>query len=199
MAADPGVLGLPERQDGLVTAAQAVANGLPARTLRRRVADEGWSRPAPRVFLAAGHPLTRRTEIGAAALWAGERGAVSGPAAAWWTGMLDRPPAEIQVTVPRRSGLRPCPGVRIRRRGLSPSDIVGVGYMRFTGDPLTALGTAVAVPDESVFLDRALQKHVRFPAVYRAYCRNMGAHGAARIAALLTAAADRADSAPNDS
>jgi very-short-patch-repair endonuclease len=46
-----------------------------------------------------------------------------------------------------------------------------------------------------VFLDRALQKHVRFEAVYRAYCRAIGARGAARIATLLTAAADRADSA----
>lgn len=195
MVANPGVLGLLERQDGLITAAQAAVHGLPDRTLRRWVAEEGWARPAPRVFLAAGHPTTRRTEIGAAALWAGERGAVSGPAAAWWKGMLDRPPREIQVTVPRRSGLRPYPGVRIRRRDLSHADVVGIGYMRFTGDPLTALETAIAVPEGSVFLDRALQKHVRFPAVYRAYCRNMGADGAARIACLLTAAADRADSA----
>src|SRR5207249_3646643 len=45
------------------------------------------------------------------------------------------------------------------------------------------------------FLDRALQKHVQFHEVYRAYCRNMGARGFARVAALLTAAADRADSA----
>jgi very-short-patch-repair endonuclease len=46
-----------------------------------------------------------------------------------------------------------------------------------------------------VFLDRALQKHVRFDTAYRSYYRNMGASGAAKIAALLTAAADRADSA----
>ena len=28
-----------------------------------------------------------------------------------------------------------------------------------------------------MFLDRTLQRHVRFPAVYRAYCRNIGRHG----------------------
>jgi len=109
--------------------------------------------------------------------------------------MLDRPPRGIEVTVPRRSGLRSHPGVRIRRRDLNPADVVGIGYLRFTDGPLTALETAIAVPEGSVFLDRALQKHVRFPAVYRASCRNMGASGAARIATLLTAAADRADSA----
>ncbi|GAA3240900.1 type IV toxin-antitoxin system AbiEi family antitoxin domain-containing protein [Pseudonocardia petroleophila] len=195
MVANPGVLGLLERQYGLITAAQAAVHGLPGRTLRRRVAAEGWQRPAPRVFLAAGHPITPRTEIGAAALWAGDRGAVSGPAAAWWTGMLDRPPQVTEVTVPRRSGLRPYPGVRVRRRDLSPTDVVGIGYMRFTAGPLTALETAIAVPEGSVFLDRALQRHVTFPTVYRAYCRNMGADGAARIGVLLTAAANRADSA----
>jgi very-short-patch-repair endonuclease len=60
---------------------------------------------------------------------------------------------------------------------------------------LTALETAVAMRDGSAFLDRALQKHVPFQDAYRAYCRNMGARGFARVAALLTAAADRADSA----
>lgn len=183
------------RQYGLITTAQAAARGMPDRTLRDRVAGHGWLRVAPRVFLSAGHPVTRRVEIAAAALWAGERGAVSGPAAAWWYGMLDRPPDGIEVTVPRRCGLRAHPGVRVRRRDLGPVDIVGLDGLRFTARPLTALETAIALPEGSAFLDRALQKHVRFPAVYHAYCRNMGADGAARIRILLTAAADRADSA----
>ena len=53
----------------------------------------------------------------------------------------------------------------------------------------------MVVPEGSVFLDRALQRHVSFPRVYRAYCRNLGAHGSARAGDLLVAAADRADSA----
>jgi len=64
-----------------------------------------------------------------------------------------------------------------------------------TDKPLTALETASAVADGSVFLDRALQRHVSFTRVYRAYCRNLGAHGFARAGELLVAAADRADSA----
>jgi len=51
------------------------------------------------------------------------------------------------------------------------------------------------LPDGSAFLDRALQRHVRFPALYRAYCRNVGRHGASQAGRLLIAAADRADSA----
>jgi very-short-patch-repair endonuclease len=109
--------------------------------------------------------------------------------------MLPTAPAEIEVTVPRRLGLRACPGIRVRRRDLAVADLVGAGGVRLTDKPLTALETAVTVPEGSTFLDRALQKHVGFDRLYRAYCRNMGAKGAARAALLLSAAADRADSA----
>lgn len=61
--------------------------------------------------------------------------------------------------------------------------------------PLAALASAVALPDGSTFLDRALQRHVRFPALYRAFCRNMGQEGSSEAGRLIAAAADRADSA----
>jgi very-short-patch-repair endonuclease len=53
----------------------------------------------------------------------------------------------------------------------------------------------VALPEGSAFLDRALQRRVRFPTVYRAFCRNMGRRGSSAAGRLLVAAADRADSA----
>lgn len=195
MAANSAVLALLSRQDGLITSTQAAQYGLPERTLRRRVHEDGWERVAPRVFLAGGHQLTDRARVRAAGMWAGEQAAVSGPAAAWWHGMLSKAPVEVEVTLPRRLGLRAYPGVRVRRRDLAAADLLGTGGIWVTDRPLTALETAIAVPEGSVFLDRALQKHVRFERVYRAYCRNMGAQGAAGIAVLLTAAADRADSA----
>jgi very-short-patch-repair endonuclease len=195
MTTSPALLALLRRQDGLVTSEQAEQHGLPARTLRRRTRTDGWSHVAPRVYLAGGHRLTERARVRAAGLWAGGDAAVSGPAAAWWHGMLAVAPEEIVVTVPRHLGLRGFPGVRVRRRDLHEADCVRANGLRLTDLPLTALETAIAVPDGSAFLDRALQKHVSFERVYRAYCRNMGAHGAARIAALLTVAADRADSA----
>ncbi|MDT7555148.1 MAG: hypothetical protein QOI16_3688, partial [Pseudonocardiales bacterium] len=144
---------------------------------------------------AGGHPLTDRARVRAAGLWAGDRGVLSGPAAAWWHGMLGAAPARVELTVARSCGLRGRPGTVIRRRDLDPLDVATVDGVDLTAGPLTALETAAVLRDGSVFLDRALQKHVRFPAVYRAYCRNLGAQGGARVAALLTAAADRADSA----
>jgi very-short-patch-repair endonuclease len=195
VSANTAVLALLARQDGLITDVQATAHGLTARTLRRRVHDSGWRRMAPGVLLAGGHPLTDRARLRAVGLWAGGRGVLSGPAAAWWHGMLSSAPVRVELTVARSCGLRSRSGVVVRRRNLDPSDLTSVNGVELTAKPLTALETATALPEGSVFLDRALQKHVDFPALYRAYCRNLGAQGNARVAELLTAAADRADSA----
>jgi very-short-patch-repair endonuclease len=195
MTTHPTLLVLLQLQDGLVTCTQAEQHGLAGRTLRRRARDDGWNRVAPRVYLAGGHRYGDRARVRAAGLWAGEAAAVSGPAAAWRYGMVDAAPAEVVVTVPRHLGIRGYPGVTVRRRDLDPADVTRVHGLRLTSRALTALETAIEVPDGSVFLDRALQKYVPFREVYLAYCRNMGARGFARVAALLTAAADRADSA----
>jgi very-short-patch-repair endonuclease len=194
MVANRALLALLARQDGLITFVQAAKCGLTERALQRRAQDEGWRRVAPRVFLAAGHRFTDRGRIRAAGLWAGDRGAISGPAAAWWHGMLATFPAWIEVTVPRRIGLRGYPGVRVRRRDLPAADKVLTSGIWCTAAPLAALETAIALPDGSAFLDRALQKHIRFEDLHQAYCRNVGARGGARVAALLIGAADRADS-----
>ncbi|MHA6629699.1 DUF559 domain-containing protein [Pseudonocardia sichuanensis] len=189
------LLALIARQDGLVTTAQLVRCGLDESVLRRRAREQGWSRVAPRVYLAAGHRLTDRARVRAAGMWGGEYATVCGPAAAWWHGFLANAPVEIAVTVPRRLGLRGYPGVRIRRRDLAGLDRVQFDGIWCVTAPLAVLETAIALPDGSAFLDRALQKHVRFDELYQAYCRNMAAYGASRTGALLIAAADRADSA----
>lgn len=65
--------------------------------------------------------------------------------------------------------------------------------MWLTAPPLTALEAALS--EGSAFLDRALQRYVRFPTLYRAYCRNLGRHGSPVAGRMIAAAADRADSA----
>ena len=183
------------RQAGVVTLRQAVGLGMSQQTVHRRARDGAWQRLYPAVYLVGGHRLTDEARVRAAWLWAGDSAAVSGPAAAFWHGMLDRAPQEVELTVPGRCRPRTPDGVRVRRRDLATTDLVGTRDLWLTALPLTALETAVALPEGSTFLDRALQRHVRFPTLYRAYCRNMGRHGSSAAGRLLVAAADRADSA----
>ena len=183
------------RQAGVVTLRQAVGLGMSQQTVHRRARDGAWQRLYPAVYLVGGHRLTDEARVRAAWLWAGDSAAVSGPAAAFWHGMLDRAPQEVELTVPGRCRPRTPDGVRVRRRDLATTDLVGIRDLWLTALPLTALETAVALPEGSTFLDRALQRHVRFPTLYRAFCRNVGRHGSSAAGRLLVAAADRADSA----
>jgi very-short-patch-repair endonuclease len=159
------------------------------------VRDGRWRRLHPGVVLVGGHRLTDEARVRAAWLWAGEGSTVSGAAAAHWHGMLARPPAVVDLTVPSRTGARRRSGVRLYRRDLTGADVAVVRGLRVAGRGLTALQTAAALPDGSAFLDRALQRHVPFEDVYAAYCRSVGCRGSADMGRLLVAAADRADSA----
>jgi len=184
-----------ERQAGVVTLAQAVAEGMSAETVRRRARDGRWTRLHSSVYLVGGHRLTGEARTWAAWLWGGQRSTVSGPAAAFRQGMLLRAPDLVDVTVPAALHRRPGPGVRWHRHDLPPVDRVFLGGLRVTAPALTAVETALCLPDGSTFLDRALQRHVRFPTLYRTYCRHLGRPGWARARDLICASADRADSA----
>lgn len=183
------------RQAGVITVAQAVGCGLSAAIVHRRARDGGWMRLHPGVYLVGGHRLGDEARVLAAGMWAGDRAVVTAEAAAYWHRMLDRAPAVIEVTVPAGAKPRPQPGIRLRRRDLPWQDVIHTRGIRVAQKQLAVLETALSLPDGSTFLDRALQKHVRFPAFYRAYCRNMGGHGYAEAGRLISAAADRADSA----
>lgn len=183
------------RQAGLIAVRQARAHGVSPRTLQRRAVEAGWERLHPAVYLAAGHRVTDEVRVRAAWLWAREAATVCGPAAAFWLGMLPTAPAVVDVTVPMSAGVRSRAGVRVRRRALDHVDRVGLHDIWLTAAPLTALETSVAIPDGPVFLDRALQRHVRLPTLQRAHSRNLGMHGSAAAGRLLTAAGDGAGSA----
>jgi very-short-patch-repair endonuclease len=183
------------RQRGVITLAQAVEHGMSARTVHRRVRDGAWERLHPTVFLVGGHRLTDDGRIRAAALWGGELATVTGPAAAFWHGMLPGAPEVIDLTVPAGAKPRPQPGIALRRRDLSWIDRIEVDGVWVASRAFAALETALALPDGSVFLDRALQRHVRFETLYRSYCRNVGRPGLGDARRLIGAAADRAESA----
>jgi very-short-patch-repair endonuclease len=184
------------RQAGVIARHQAVALGISVRTVQRRVRGGAWAELHPRVYLVGGHRPTDEARVRAAWLWAGgDPTTVTAGAAAYWHGMLDRAPPIVEVTVARTTHRRPPSGIVTRRSDLESADITCHRGLRVAGRAFAALETAIALPDGSTFLDRALQKHVPFPDLYRSYCRNLGRRGWKDAGRLIAAAADRADSA----
>ncbi|MCM3845278.1 DUF559 domain-containing protein [Pseudonocardia sp. DR1-2] len=187
-----GLAALLVRQAGVISRAQAIACGMSGRTVARRASTGAWCVIHPGVYLVAGHRPGHESRVRAAALWAGPRATLSGPAAAFWHRMLDEPPGTIGFTVPRTMHRVPAPGVTLRRRVLDPADRTVLHGVAVTTPTCTVLETApVAGPR---FLDRALQRHVGFAELHAAYCRHMGARGNRGMGELLVACADRADS-----
>lgn len=182
------------RQDGVISAAQGREAGLTAGQVRHRVESGRWVRLQRGLFADAQRERTDRARLFEACLGAGPDATVHGAAAAWWHGLLEDAPAVVRVTVPRgrRSGT---PLAVVRRRALSHRDRVELRGLWVTDTPLTVLETAVELgAGGGAFLDRALQRRVRYAVVHRAHCRTLGRHGSPAAAALLTAASDRAGS-----
>jgi very-short-patch-repair endonuclease len=177
-------------QAGVVTAAQAHESGLSRQTVARWVREGRWTRLYTGVYLVGSHRLTAEARVRAAWLWGG--GLVAGPAAAWCHGFLDRAPDTVELAIP--GNRRSVAGVWIRQRVIPHEDRAERNGVALTGPARTVLDTAVVLPNGSVFLDRALQRHVAFDQLAAARTRMAHAHGAAAAARLLAAAADKAHS-----
>lgn len=184
------------RQAGVLSRAQAMSKGLSWSAVDRRLATGRWVRLHPSVYLVDGARPTDEVRLRAAVLWAGPTAVASGPWAAWWHGMLERPTGPVIVTVGPGSGRRDRDGVRIRRRRLAPTDVEELRGIPLTAPPLTVLEAAVALDREGpASLDRALQRWVSHPALCRAHSRQLNATGSRIAGDLLVAAGDRAASA----
>lgn len=183
------------RQCGVISRAQARTAGLSLDAVDRRVRSGRWERLHPGIYLAADHPYTDEVRIRAAVLWAGKDAVAHGVSAAWWHDLGPALPATVEVTVRRDRKPGTQAGVSVRRRDLPYPDLIAVRDLWVTDVPLTVLEAAAAQgPAGSALLDRALQRRVKFAAVYRAHCRNQGRCGSAEASRLLAVAADRAAS-----
>ena len=151
------------RQAGVISRAQAGAAGWSRYAVHRRVASGRWEPLHPGVYLSEGHSYTDEVRVWAAVRWAGSDAVAHGVTAAWWDDLWSRPPATVQVTVPRRRDPGRQPGIAVRRRDLAQYDRACVRDLWLTDVPLTVLEAAVELGAEgSTLLDRALQRRVDF-------------------------------------
>ncbi|MBD8505851.1 DUF559 domain-containing protein [Hoyosella sp. G463] len=180
----PRITRLLADQDGVITRAQARAAGLTGRQVDLRAQREEWSRVAPGIYLAADRPRTARADLRIALHHAGAGAIAHGPSAAWWHGMLDNPPRRHHATIPRHRRTR-VPGCRIRHRDLDERDVTHRDGLPLTARALTVLETAISIPGGTVFLDRALQRHVSLPQLHAAHRRNRYRAGATQAGRML--------------
>ncbi len=178
-------------QDGVVTLAQAVAAGMTSSAVSRRICSGEWRRLSAGVYLRADRNHGPRARLRGSVYGAGEDAVAFGPSAAWWYGLLDRPPRLDWVTVPRSRSVERCSHRRIRRRDLHRYDRCTVGGLGVTGLPLTVLEAAVLLPQGPALMDRALQQgRVTVESLSEVHERNVGRTGSAAAARLLRAAGD---------
>ena len=98
-------------QGGVFSRRQALASGVSAKLVRRRLAEGSWVKPATNVYADAGLDMTRAAWMWAAVLSSGERAAISHRSAAQLWGMPVSAPTRPEVSVPNGSHPRPGPQV----------------------------------------------------------------------------------------
>jgi very-short-patch-repair endonuclease len=158
--------------------------------IERRVTSGEWRRMRPSVFLRADRASTSSVHLRAAVYGAGKGAMAFGPSAAWWHGLIDRPPADLWVSIPADRRLRRDDEIHLRSRDLEWMDAANVRHLRVTDLPLTVLEAAVELRDGSVMMDRALQRHTTLPILEAVHERNHGRRGAPAAAKLLRAAGE---------
>lgn len=176
-------------QDGIITYEQAKAAGMTSQAVARRVKSGEWRRLHRGIYLRTDRPAIAAARLRAAVYSAGEGAVAHGVSAAWWHRLIEHPPRAHSVTIPRRRRVQAY-ACDLRRRELSPTDITTVNRLMVTSIPLTVLEAAVALPDGSVFLDRALQKHTSLNILWSIHERNRGRAGARAAEKLLRAAGE---------
>lgn len=176
--------------DGVITLAQARRAGLSRQSVNQRVQSGKWRQCSRGVYFADDRPFTDAARVRAAVWSFGEQAVASGLAAAWWHGLTRFAPLDVEVTMPRTGSGRKRDGARLRRRDLSPADVVESRGLRVTALPLTAIEAAVRGRRNREVMDRALQHDASLRDLWNAQLRNKGRYGSPAARILLQAAAD---------
>src|SRR5947209_8649108 len=102
------------RQFGRITRQQMLALGVSEPQITRWLNNAYLHRIHPRVYAVGHRARSVKADLMAALLYAGPNAMLSHGTAAWWLGLIERPPSRINVSTPhRRHSIR---GVRTHQR-----------------------------------------------------------------------------------
>src|SRR5262245_55689134 len=138
------IIGLAERQWGVLTRNQLENAGLSGGAISRWIEQRRLFRVLPRVYVLGQRTLRVEARLTAALFYAGKGAALSHLTAAWWWRMLDQMPEDIHVSAP--GDTRSLPGIRVHHPRL-------IERIRHRGFPVT--------PPARALLDSANQVSLR--------------------------------------
>jgi very-short-patch-repair endonuclease len=147
-------------QDGLVSHDQAGEIGIDRHAIHRLVRSGAWIVVRPRVYRAAHHSSSPRSDLRSAALWAGDGATMIGLAAASWWDLTDRVPGPAAFAVGPGGNHTTPPGIVAVRRPVGVLDreqVDGVWVLRRSFAALEA-AVELGLVDGARLLDRALQQ-----------------------------------------
>jgi len=100
-------------QGGIVARKQAIAAGMSSGEISAKLRFKRWRQVYRGVYATFTGPLSRRAQLWAAVLYAGERAVLSHESAGELQGLVDEPADVIHVTVPASRRVTPVPGLVI--------------------------------------------------------------------------------------
>lgn len=155
---------------------QALACGLPPRTISRMVTLGEWQQVYPSVYLVAGAKLTDRARLMAATLWAGPSAVASHASAGWLFGLMgERLSSPLHVSVATKKNSRY--GIQVHLDPtLSPSPKTFFDVIPVTRIDRTLLDICGTLPKDASarLIDRAIRSNLTEPLQL---ARALDAHG----------------------
>lgn len=124
VATDPAWRAVAGEQNGLLSRQQLLDLGLTRAQATSSVDNGRWQRIHPGVYATFTGPLDEVQVVWAALLHAGRGSAACCSTVLWLSGVLDRQPGVLHISIPEARRVRPVSGVQLhRRRCLNRSDL----------------------------------------------------------------------------
>lgn len=176
-------------QRGVLTRAQASANGITASALQHRLRREGpWQRLLPGVYLTTTGQASREQIQIASVLYAGPDSIITGPAALVNYGIQTSQCGVVDILIPATSKRSSCSFVVIHRTRRMPESAVCDGPMRFAPPERAVADTARALADRvaaRAVIASAVQRGRCTVAQLAAELQDGPIHGSAHLRAVL--------------
>ncbi|MPZ89213.1 MAG: hypothetical protein GEU81_14330, partial [Nitriliruptorales bacterium] len=184
-----GLFALGRRQHGALALSDGERFGWSRNALLLHARRQGWERPQPGVVLLPGTQRTFETRVATALLQVGGRVLAGRRTAAYVLGMVDRPPATVEMVLPADRRLPRLEGVEAwRSRTLHRADAINRNGLRLTAPGRTVVDLAAVMGVDrlrSLMIDARQRRVVRLEEIAAIHERIGRTPGGPRLTQVL--------------